>query len=122
MNTVYFIANFHDATYTGECSDCMYKHTDRRTQLTNLCLYGAGLLVLTPSYSTNQISQIIQLVKSKRVHEIIYSEVTICERPVGFLYPDPGYEGGTGSDSSMLQFAMVVVLWIIIALLLFLFR
>ena len=37
-------------------------------------------------------------------------------------WPDPGYEGGVGPDSSMLQLLMIVLLWIIIALLLFMFR
>ena len=36
--------------------------------------------------------------------------------------PDPGYEDGVGPESSMLQLLMIVVLWIIIALLLFMFR
>ena len=38
------------------------------------------------------------------------------------LSPDPGYEGGMGSDSFMPQLVLIVLLWIIIALLLFMFR
>jgi len=117
MNTVYFITNFHGATYTGEYSAWYLQISTTHI----LCLYGAcscSQHLIQPIRSL----KLSNLLKASNVHGIIYSEVTIFERHVGFLYPDPGYEGGTGSDSSMFQFAMVVVLWIIIALLLFLFR
>lgn len=35
---------------------------------------------------------------------------------------DPGYEGGGGDSSSMFQLGIVLVLWIVVALLLFIFR
>ena len=38
------------------------------------------------------------------------------------VFSDPGYEGGGGDSSGMFQLALILVLWIVIAVLLFIFR
>ena len=46
--------------------------------------------------------------------------VLLCYPPL----PDPGYEGPTGSDSDsqLFHFMLIALLWVVIVLVLFLFR
>ena len=38
------------------------------------------------------------------------------------MYSEPGFEGGGGDSTGMFQLGIILVLWIVIALLLFIFR
>jgi hypothetical protein len=37
-------------------------------------------------------------------------------------FSDPGFEGGGGESTGMFQLGLIIVLWIVVALLLFIFR